>query len=165
MSWVPYLSNLFQIDCKDTQESGMEFHYSWLLTLITFMGWKEPYYIIFCTTPQPGGVRYHVLKSMPLAKNKKGNVIIFESYLWEIQEAINRAWRITPKAVARFGRIANFWARRQAMWIQSRQDPHKQWLQMCYCIIEGGIDMIINEWPDEWKIPTIPREVSGQTTK
>jgi hypothetical protein len=84
MSWVPYLSNLFQIDCKDLQEAGMEFHYSWFLTLISFMGWKEPDYVIFCTTPQPGGQRYCVLKSMPLAKRKKGNGIIFESYLWEI---------------------------------------------------------------------------------
>jgi hypothetical protein len=28
MSWVPYLSNLFQIDCKDVHEAGTEFHYS-----------------------------------------------------------------------------------------------------------------------------------------
>ena len=32
MSWAPYLSNLFQIDCKYAQEAGTEFHYSWLLT-------------------------------------------------------------------------------------------------------------------------------------
>jgi hypothetical protein len=100
MSWEPYLSNLFQIDCKYAQEEGMEFHYSCLLTLISFMGWNELDYIIFCTTPQPRGARYHILKSTPLAKHKKGNGIIFESYLWEIQEAINRAWRITPEAVA-----------------------------------------------------------------
>jgi hypothetical protein len=36
---------------------------------------------------------------------------------------------------------------------------------MHYCITEGDIDMIINEWPDEWRIPTIPREVPGQTTE
>jgi hypothetical protein len=81
MSWVPYLSNLFQIDCKDAQEAGMEFHYSWLITLIAFMGWKEPDHVTFCTTPQPGGARYRVLKSVPLAKHKKENGIIFEAYL------------------------------------------------------------------------------------
>jgi hypothetical protein len=36
---------------------------------------------------------------------------------------------------------------------------------MHYCVTEGDIDMIINEWPDEWRIPTIPRGVSGQTTE
>jgi hypothetical protein len=48
------------------------------------------------------------------------------------------------------------------MWIQPRQDLDKQWLQMCYCITKEDIDIIINEWLDEWRIPTIPREVLGQ---
>jgi hypothetical protein len=36
---------------------------------------------------------------------------------------------------------------------------------MHYCIIEGYIDMVISERPDKWRIPTIPREVQGQTTE
>jgi hypothetical protein len=51
------------------------------------------------------------------------------------------------------------------MWIQPRKEPDKQWLQMRYYITEGDIDMIINEWLDEWRIPTIPREVPRQTTE
>ena len=30
---------------------------------------------------------------------------------------------------------------------------------MRYCITEVDIDMVINEWPDEWRIPSIPWEV------
>jgi hypothetical protein len=111
MSWAPYLSNLFQVDCKDAQDAGMEFHYSWLITLIDFMGWREPEHVVFCTTPQQGGARYRVLRSAPLAKHKRENGIIFEAYLREIQEVISRAWRITPEAVARYRGITNFWAR------------------------------------------------------
>jgi hypothetical protein len=66
MSWVPYLSNLFQVDCKDAQDAGTKFHYSWLITLIAFMGWREPEYVVFGTTPQPGGARYRVLRSRPI---------------------------------------------------------------------------------------------------
>jgi hypothetical protein len=51
MSWVPYLLNLFQEDCKDALDLGTEFHYSWLITLIAFMGWREPRYVICCTRP------------------------------------------------------------------------------------------------------------------
>jgi hypothetical protein len=51
MSWAPYLSNLFQIYYRDVQEEGTKFHYSWLITLITFMGWKEPDHVTFYTTP------------------------------------------------------------------------------------------------------------------
>jgi hypothetical protein len=51
VSWVPYLLNMFQVDCKDAQDLGTKFHYSWLITLIAFMGWQEPEYVIFCTRP------------------------------------------------------------------------------------------------------------------
>ena len=36
---------------------------------------------------------------------------------------------------------------------------------MRYCITEGDIDMVINEWPDEWRIPTITREVPETTAE
>jgi hypothetical protein len=29
---------------------------------------------------------------------------------------------------------------------------------MHYCIIEGDIDMVISEWDDEWRIPTITHD-------
>jgi hypothetical protein len=97
MSWAPYLSKLFQIDYKDTQDAGMKFHYAWLITLIAFMGCREPEYIIFATTPQLGGARYCVLRAGPLAKQEKDNGIVFEAYLQEIHKSISLAWRITPE--------------------------------------------------------------------
>jgi hypothetical protein len=51
------------------------------------------------------------------------------------------------------------------MWIQPRHDPYKKWLQMHYCITEGDINMVISEWPDEWRILTITREVPETTTE
>jgi hypothetical protein len=42
ISWVPYLLNLFLDDCKDAQDLGTEFHYSWLMILIALIGWKDP---------------------------------------------------------------------------------------------------------------------------
>jgi hypothetical protein len=111
MSWVPYLSKLFQVDYKDVQDTGTKSHYSWLLALIDFMGWREPKHVIFCTTPHPGGAIYRILRSVPLAKHKRENGIVFKAYLREIQEAINRAWRITPEVVMRYRGITNLWAR------------------------------------------------------
>jgi len=37
--WEPYLLNQFLIDYMDAQDNGTDFHYSWLLILITFVGW------------------------------------------------------------------------------------------------------------------------------
>jgi hypothetical protein len=113
MSWAPYLLNLFQVDCKDTQELGKRFHYSWLITLIAFMGWWEPEYVIFCTRLQPAGARYLLLRFGPQARHNRENGIIFEAYLWDIHEAISRSWRITPEVFARYANIVNFWATRQ----------------------------------------------------
>jgi hypothetical protein len=42
MSWASFLLNQFLIDCMEAQDKGMEFHYSWLLLLITLAAWKEP---------------------------------------------------------------------------------------------------------------------------
>jgi hypothetical protein len=44
LSWAPYLLNMFLDDCKDAQDLGEKFHYSWLLILIAVIGWKEPKY-------------------------------------------------------------------------------------------------------------------------
>jgi hypothetical protein len=42
MNWDTFVVNLFLIDCIESQEKGMQFHYSWLLILIALVGWKEP---------------------------------------------------------------------------------------------------------------------------
>jgi hypothetical protein len=84
MSWAPYLLNLFLEDCKNAQDLGTEFHYSWLITLIAFMGWREPEYVIFCTRPQRAEARYLLLRSGPQARHKRENRIIFEAYLRDI---------------------------------------------------------------------------------
>jgi hypothetical protein len=66
---------------------------------------------------------------------------------------------MTPEFVARYADIVDFQATRQTMWIHARHDPHKKWLHMRYYITEGDIDMVISEWIDKWKSPTITQEV------
>jgi hypothetical protein len=51
------------------------------------------------------------------------------------------------------------------MWIQAQKDPNKKWLQMCYYITEGDIDMVIKDWEDEWKILVLAQEFMERTTK
>jgi hypothetical protein len=40
INWVTYLVNQLEIDCKEAQDQGHEFHFSWLLILITFVAWE-----------------------------------------------------------------------------------------------------------------------------
>jgi hypothetical protein len=100
MSWAPYLLNLFLVDCKDAQGLGIEFYYSWMITIIVFMGWREPRYIVFGTRPkQNKGARYLLLRARPEARRKKVIGYIFGGYLCDLQESISKMWRITPKDV------------------------------------------------------------------
>jgi hypothetical protein len=45
------------------------------------------------------------------------------------------------------------------MWIQVKKDPNKQWLQLCYCITKGDIEMVIKDWEDDWRIAVITRDI------
>jgi hypothetical protein len=40
MNWVSYLVNELEKDCREAQDQGYEFHFSWLLILIAFVAWK-----------------------------------------------------------------------------------------------------------------------------
>jgi hypothetical protein len=124
--WAPYLLNLFLDDCKDGQDLGTEFHYSCLIMLIAFMGWREPRYVTFCTKPKSNqGERYLLLRATLDAKHKRTNLSIFQVYLCDLHEAISNMWRITPQVFMRYRDIAKFKATRHTMWIQAWTDPYK----------------------------------------
>jgi hypothetical protein len=40
MNWVKYLVNYLELDCREAQDQGYEFHFSWILILITFIAWE-----------------------------------------------------------------------------------------------------------------------------
>jgi hypothetical protein len=42
MNWASYLVNELEKDCREAQELVYEFHYIWLIILITFVSWNMP---------------------------------------------------------------------------------------------------------------------------
>jgi hypothetical protein len=40
MNWVKYLVNQLELDYREAQDQGYEFHFSWLLILIAFIAWE-----------------------------------------------------------------------------------------------------------------------------
>jgi hypothetical protein len=40
MNWESYLVNELEKDCREAQDQGYEFHFSWLLILIEFFTWE-----------------------------------------------------------------------------------------------------------------------------
>jgi hypothetical protein len=51
--------------------------------------------------------------------------------------------------------IANFKEYRHNTWIQARRDPKKTWLKMQYFIIAEEVQWVLEEWPDQWKVPVV----------
>jgi hypothetical protein len=42
LNWVKYLINQLDLDCRQAQDQGYEFHFSWFLILIAFIVWELP---------------------------------------------------------------------------------------------------------------------------
>jgi hypothetical protein len=42
MNWVKYLVNQLELDCREAQDRGYEFHFSYLMILIAFVSWEMP---------------------------------------------------------------------------------------------------------------------------
>jgi len=150
------LLNLFLEDCRDAQDSGTKFHYSWFLILIALVAWEEPKYPSFCDRRG----KFHIARYITLwhnadPKHRKANTIIFGMYLEEMQENIVDTWRISPEVVKENEGIENFKASRHNMWIQARRDPKKKWLKMHYCITKEEVQWVIWEWLDQWKLPLV----------
>jgi hypothetical protein len=40
MNWVIYLVNQLEQDCREAQDQGYEFNFSWLLILVAFITWE-----------------------------------------------------------------------------------------------------------------------------
>jgi hypothetical protein len=160
LSWAPYLLNLFLDDCKDAQDLGTEFHYSWLIVLIALIGWGEPTYSHFCDrVGKFHATRYTSLGNTSDPKQRSGNASTFTMYLNEMKEKIASSWRITLEVVTQYQGIAKFKATRHNMWIQACRDPKKEWLQLRYCVNTEEVDWAIKDWEDDWKVPVITKEL------
>jgi hypothetical protein len=109
LSWAPYLLNLFLDDCKDVKDLGTDFHYSWLMILITLIGWKEPPYSYFCDrVGQCCATWYMSMGSTSDSKKISGNANTFSRYLSDIQDNIANTWRMPPEVITQHQGIANF---------------------------------------------------------
>jgi hypothetical protein len=47
MNWEKYLINQLELDCRQGQDKGYEFHFSGLLILIAFITWELPEGVTF----------------------------------------------------------------------------------------------------------------------
>jgi len=47
MNWEKYLLNQLELNCREASDQEYEFHFSWLLIMISFIAWDMPEGVTF----------------------------------------------------------------------------------------------------------------------
>jgi hypothetical protein len=84
MNWVSYLVNELEKDCREAQDQGYEFHFSWLLILIAFVTWEMSEGVTFpeVEPSEPLAVRFTTLwYTSDMVKQWKSNAVFHTYYL------------------------------------------------------------------------------------
>jgi hypothetical protein len=82
INWASYLVNKLKKNCREAQDQGYEFHFSWLLVLIAFVTWKMPEGATFpkVEPSEPLAARFSTLwYTNDMSKQLKLNVV-FNAY-------------------------------------------------------------------------------------
>jgi hypothetical protein len=63
MNWEKHLVNQIELDCREVQDQGYEFNFSWLLILISFIAWEMSEGATFLETEpfEPLATRFNTL--------------------------------------------------------------------------------------------------------
>lgn len=116
MNWATFFVNQFLIDCVESREKGMEFHYVWLVILIALVAGREPDKCQFLKTSQRehAGVRYvNIWHTMHKGRQQDNNVT-FYVYFDTIRHIIDHTAHHHPHC----GELSGYRA------LQSRDAPH-----------------------------------------
>jgi hypothetical protein len=90
MNWEEYLVNQLDLDYREVQDQGHEFHFSWLLILIAFIAWEMPKGVTFPDIDpfEPLDANFCMLwYSNDMNKQWRSNVI-FHTYYNQMKQAI-----------------------------------------------------------------------------
>jgi hypothetical protein len=162
MNWAQYLVNQLELDCREAQDQGYEFHFSWLLILITFITWEMSEGATFPDIEpfEPLAAKFNTLwYSNDMNKQWKSNVV-FHTYYNQLKQAIQSEPRMTPNTLHRFRPLMKFSADHHFIYITTCTDEHKQQLQSYYKLTEEDIEEITKDWSADLLIPANPAELS-----
>jgi hypothetical protein len=90
MNWAQYLVNHLELDCREAQYQGYEFHFSWLLILIAFIAWEMSEGATLPNTEpfEPLVTKFSTLwYSNDMNKKWKSNVV-FHTYYNQLKQGI-----------------------------------------------------------------------------
>jgi hypothetical protein len=130
MNWMKYLVKQLELECREAQDQGYEFHFSWILILITFIAWEIPEGATFPDIEpfEPLAAKFSTLwYSSDMNKQWQSNVI-FHTYYTQLKTVIQSEPHITPNKLHRFRPLMKFSADHHFIYITVCTNEHKQQL-------------------------------------
>jgi hypothetical protein len=145
------------------QDQGYEFHFCWLLILISFITWEllEGATFLEIKPFKPLAMNFYTLWYSNEMKKKWQTNAIFHAYYTQFKNAIQSTPHITPKTIHRFRPLIKFSADRHFTYITACADEHKQQLQSYYKLTEEDLEHITKEWLADLLVPADPTEMSN----
>jgi hypothetical protein len=110
MNWANYLVNELEKDCREAQDLGYEFHYSWSIILITVVAWQM---IEGATFPEieptkPLAAQFSTLwYTNDMTKLWQSNVV-FHGYYQQLKVTIESFPRMTSRTLHQYRPIVKF---------------------------------------------------------
>jgi hypothetical protein len=90
MNWVSYLVNKLEKDCREVQDQGYEFHFSYFMVLISFVSWKmlEGASFLEIEPLEPLAVKFSILwYTNDISKQWQSNSL-FHAYYQQLKVSI-----------------------------------------------------------------------------
>jgi hypothetical protein len=122
------------LDCKEAQDQGYEFHFSWLLIPIAFTAWEMLKDVVFLETLlfDPLAAKFSTLwYTIDMSRQWQSNTL-FHRYYIQLKTTIQDTPRITPNTLHRFRPSMKFSMDCHFIYLTSRVDEHQEQLQSYY---------------------------------
>jgi hypothetical protein len=161
MNCVKYLVNQLELDCREAQDQGYEFHFSWLLVLIAFSTWEMLEGVTFPDIElfEPLAVKFATLWYSTNMKKQWQSNTVFNTYYLHLKRAIEAEPHMTSDTLQRFRPLMKFNVDQHFIYIIVRTNEHQEKLQSYYKLTEEDLEEITKEWSTDLLIPANPTEI------
>jgi len=158
MSWVHFLVEEFRLDFLEAQEWKKKFHYSWLLILITLVGWAKPPDYVFSERMigRCEAIKYANLWYSSIEERRQDNNACFVIYHMNIEVSFRSAPRMSDTIVKKYELIVAFKADMHYIYVRARLDPSWTWLPLPYQVSDSYLEKEISEWKEDWRPAEVP---------
>jgi hypothetical protein len=162
MKWVKNLVNQLELDCREAQDQGYEFHVRWILILIAFISWVMSEGVTFPDIEpfEPLAAKFTTLWYSSDMNKQWQSDVVFHTYYNQLNISIQFEPRTTPNTLHQFRPLMNFSADRYFIYIIARADEHKQQLQSYYKLTKEDLEEITKDWSVDLLILADPVEIS-----